>query len=58
MKKRGRPKKIVTQEDESITENKTKKTVEKKNVSKEEIAKILYEENIRLKIYFNEDEKV
>ena len=31
--------------------------IEKKNVSKEEIAKILYEENIRLKIYFNEGEK-
>ena len=31
--------------------------IEKKNVSKEEIAKILYEENIRLKIYFNEDGK-
>lgn len=31
--------------------------IEKKNVSKEEIAKILYEENIRLKTYFNKDEK-
>ena len=31
--------------------------IEKKNVSKEEIAKILYEENIRLKIYFNEGGK-